>query len=86
MELHGRGGVCGAVRAGGVCGKGRPSVLSMKERLVILVGFYPTRSARFLIARGVGCGVVGGEEAWTACVAGRCRQVRRIGECVTWKA
>ena len=47
-------------------------MLSMKERLVILVGFYPTRSARFLIARGAGCGrgvrCVRGEEAWTACV------------------
>ena len=55
-----------------MCGKGTPSVLSMKERLVILVGFYPTRSARFLIARGAGCGrgvgCVRGEEAWTACV------------------
>lgn len=46
-------------------------MLRMKERLVILVGFYPTRSARFLIARGVGCVVrcVRGEGAWADCVS-----------------
>ena len=54
MELHGRGRVRGG---GGVVAEGKPSLLRMKERLVILVGFYPTRSARFLIARGV-CGAV----------------------------
>ena len=64
------GGVCGEGEGGGA--EGKPSLLRMKERLVILVGFYPTRSARFLIARGAGCergvGCVRGEEAWTACV------------------
>ena len=50
------GGVCGEGEGGGA--EGKPSLLRMKERLVILVGFYPTRSARFLIARGVGCGAV----------------------------
>ena len=59
-----------------MCGKGRPSVLSMKERLVILVGFYPTRSARFLIARGAGYGAVragrGGLDGVCRGCAGRC--------------
>lgn len=68
MELHGRGRVRGG---GGVVAEGKPSLLRMKERLVILVGFYPTRSARFLIARGVGCVVrcVRGEGAWADCVS-----------------
>jgi len=43
----------------------------MKEKLVRMVGFYPTRSARVFIARVVRARVGGGGEAWR-CVPRAC--------------
>jgi|SouAtlMetagenome_1021521.scaffolds.fasta_scaffold100049_1 hypothetical protein len=79
LELHGRG----RVRGRGESTEGKPGVLRMEERLVILVGFYPTRSARFLIARGVGWGAACVRRGAVDGVGGVDVQVRRIGECVT---